>query len=168
MVKFIIGAVILIILSPDPKEWYENEGLVSEVQFYMICLAFEAPVWFFFMENFKLFVRWSYNRCFRSDLTQGEANEICEGLELSPTEYVSDQMNLVLTSLLFAPIFPPAILLGFAGSVMSYMTRKYYVLNYNKIPRMMAPDLAIIFVDMMPYVVMVWAVAFYTFLVSTK
>lgn len=134
----------------------------------MICLAFEAPVWFFVMENFKIFVSVTYNRYFRSNLTQGAANSICEGLELSPTEYISDQMNLVLTCLLFAPIFPPAILLGFAGSIMSYLTRKYYLLNFNKIPRMMSPDLALIFVDMMPYAVLVWVIAFYAFLVNTK
>lgn len=120
------------------------------------------------MENFKVFVSETYNRFFRGDLTQGEANSICEGLELSPTEYISDQMNLVLTCLLFAPIFPPAILLGFAGCLMSYLTRKYYLLNFNKIPRMMSPDLALTFVDMMPYAVLVWVIAFYTFLVSTK
>lgn len=31
LVKFTIGAVFLIYQAPDPKEWYENENLVSEV-----------------------------------------------------------------------------------------------------------------------------------------
>ena len=31
LIKFIIGAVFLIYQAHDPKEWYENENLVSEV-----------------------------------------------------------------------------------------------------------------------------------------
>lgn len=90
--KFINGSIILVALQPDPNEWFEPENLTYEAACYMGLLIFEAPIrQIINFELFKKYFKRFYGKYInKRKYTQREANKLCEGHEINPSEYMSD------------------------------------------------------------------------------
>jgi hypothetical protein len=136
----------------------------------MTLLIFEAPIRQII--NFELvkkyFKRFYGKYIDTKKFTQREAHKLCEGYEPNPSEFMSDQMNLVLTCLFYSPIFPLAIPYAFFGSLINLFLWKYVLLNYGKRPQMLSSDLVRSFGYVMPYIVAIWAISFKFFLASSE
>lgn len=87
-------------------------------------------------------------------------------VELPPFDVennISDMINLMLSSLFYAPILPLAIPLAFVGIVINIYTSKCMLANIHKMPDDFGSELTTYFADWMPYSMIVLVISYCVF-----
>ena len=101
-------------------------------------------------------------------LTQREANELCEGPPIDIANSISNYMNLICTCIFYSPIIPQAIPAALFGTVVNYWFSKYMLLRIHKMPEMFSGLMAQFFANLMPVIILIWALSFQYFILSSK
>ena len=98
------------------------------------------------------------------ELTQREANLLCEGPPIDVANSISNFMNLIMTCIFFSPIIPQSILAALVGSTLIYWVSKYMLLRKNKMPEMFSDLMASFFANFMPWIIFAWAIGYAVFM----
>ena len=97
-------------------------------------------------------------------LTQLEANKLYEGEEPDVPDLLADYMNMIMTSLFYAPLIPMTIPFAFFGGLFHSLISKKLLLRSNKMPKKVLSHLITsFFINVMPLCVFIWCLAFYCF-----
>lgn len=104
-----------------------------------------------------------FTRKFNPNITQREANILCEGPTIDPPIMISTYMNIMLTCLFFSPLIPHTIPFAFVASLWTFWVWKYNFLRINKRPEMFSSTLATYFSEKLPWIAFGWALAFFYF-----
>lgn len=83
-----------------------------------------------------------------------------EGSPVDPANNISNYMNLIMTCIFYSPIVPLAIPMALIGSFLNYWTYKYMLLRRHTMPNMFSREMATFFSNLIPYMALVWAIAF--------
>ena len=86
-------------------------------------------------------------------LNQREANLLCDGPQIDPTNLISNYMNMVMTCLFYSVIIPAAIPLAMIATLIYYWITKYYMLRRYKMPDMLSELIATFFSNLMPWII---------------
>eukprot|EP00933_Yihiella_yeosuensis_P014265 TRINITY_DN12847_c5_g1_i1.p1 TRINITY_DN12847_c5_g1~~TRINITY_DN12847_c5_g1_i1.p1 ORF type:complete len:506 (-),score=82.36 TRINITY_DN12847_c5_g1_i1:246-1763(-) len=151
-------AGVLLFMSAKPQEWYESDGLVSEVFTMLLINAIIPPLIPYFDFGFRV------RAIKRGKLTQEKMDQYtevvkrCAGQVPEPAElkqvrqeierwkaaFAPSQMNCsrryatalktFVCCLLYMPVLPILSLLGFVGLMLQYYMDKYLLLRWHKRP----------------------------------
>ena len=89
---------------------------------------------------------------------------MCEGTPVDSANNISNVMVLIMTCIFYSPIIPAAIPICLVGIVLWYWSNKYMLLRKHRMPTMYGELMATFFANMMPFVVLTWAIAYYVFI----
>lgn len=96
-------------------------------------------------------------------ITQNDANKLCEGPAIDIPNILSKYFVLVLTCIFYAPLIPHAIPICCFGTCSFYLSYKYMLLRKHKMPEMFGEFMATFFANMMPLILVIWAISYQTF-----
>ena len=82
---------------------------------------------------------------------------------MDPSNAISNYMNMLLTCCFFSPIVPLALPLAFLSSLICYWTTKFMLLRKYKMPDMFGEFMATFYSNLVPYLMLAWAVAAWLF-----
>jgi hypothetical protein len=102
------------------------------------------------------------------NMTQQEANELCEGPPIDVANNLSMYFSMIATCIFFAPILPLAIPIALVGSVLFYMVQKYELLRVHKQPEQLNRTLGTFFAGLLPYLILVQSISFMLFLADLQ
>jgi len=77
-------------------------------------------------------------------------------------------MNLICTCIFYSPIIPQAIPAALLGTTVNYWFSKYMLLRIHKMPDMFSGLMAQFFANLMPLIILIWALSFEYFILSSK
>jgi len=97
-------------------------------------------------------------------LTQREANLLCEGPPIDVANVISNFMNLIMTCLFYSPIIPQAVPAALLGAILIYWTTKINLLRRHKMPEMFSDLMASFFANFLPWAILAWAIGYAVFL----
>jgi len=96
-------------------------------------------------------------------MTQSDANKLCEGPQIDIPNILSKYFVLIMTCIFYAPLIPASIPIAMVGSLLFYNSYKYMLLRVNKMPEMFGELMATFFANMMPLILVIWAIAYKVF-----
>lgn len=173
MARFLNSSLLLLIINwNSATQWFYNGGLAYDATILMILMAVTNP--FVYLINPPLRIKQLKKWWVRRDgdenvnMTQQEANELCEGPPLDVANNLSMYFSMISTCIFFAPILPIAIPVAFVGSVFFYGVQKYELLRVHKQPEQLNRQLGIFFAGMLPYLILVQAISFMVFLADLE
>ena len=156
--RFFNSSIILLLVNKDKSKWFKGGDLVYEATVLVGMLAFYAP----FMELLYIpgIMKWRKKSAEMAkgdecELTQREANLLCEGGQIDPANSISNFMNMIMTCCFYSPIIPVAIPLAFVSSFCFYWVTKYSFLRRYKMPDMFGELMATFFSNFMPWLIFV-------------
>jgi len=158
--RFINSSLVLVVANHDAKKWFQAGNLVYDATILIFSLAFTYPTTY--LLNIGGWMK-SYKRCKAKNnekTTQREANELCEAPPLDAANNISNYMNCICTCIFYSPLIPHAIPIALIGSLYSYWVYKYMFLRQHKAPEMFSDYMATFFANAMPYIGLLWAMAF--------
>ena len=89
---------------------------------------------------------------------------MCEGPLGDTADNISNFMVFIMTCMFYSPILPIAIPIALFGSILMYLSNKYALLRYVKMPDMFSTMMATFFANFMPFVILTWAIAYIVFI----
>jgi hypothetical protein len=168
MARFINSSLLLLIINFNgATKWFDKAGLVYDATVLMMLMAVTDPILYFL--NIPGIIKWLkiYREKSKGDdctLTQQEGNLLHEGSEIDVANNLSQYFTLIATCFFYAPIIPFALPICFVGSLLNYYVQKYMLLRKHKTPEMLARTLGIFFANLMPFIILIQAVASIVFM----
>lgn len=162
--RFINSSLVLVVANWNAENWFQAGNLVYDASILILSLAFTYPTTY--LLNIGGWVKW-YKKCRamgNEKTTQREANILCEGAPVDAANNISNYMNCVCTCIFYSPLIPHAIPIAMVGSIYSYWVYKYMFLRKHKQPDMFSDFMATFFANAMPYIGLLWAIAFAFFI----
>ena len=163
LARFINSSLLLLIINFNAAtRWFDKAGLVYDATVLMILMAVTDPILYLInppglIKKIKIWAE--KNKEDECKLTQQEANILYEGPEIDVANNLSQYFTLIATCFFYAPIIPLAIPICLGGSLLSYNIQKYMLLRKHKAPQMLTRALGIFFANLMPFIIMVQAIA---------
>jgi cellulose synthase/poly-beta-1,6-N-acetylglucosamine synthase-like glycosyltransferase len=169
--RFLNSSLVLVLINTNPNTWFRGGDLVYEASILIAIMAMQTPV--LTIANPVKLIRWYKKRKAIAEgeecqLTQREANELCEGPPIDIANSISNYMNLICTCIFYSPIIPQAIPAALFGTVVNYWFSKYMLLRIHKMPEMFSGLMAQFFANLMPIIILIWAFSFQYFILSSK
>jgi len=169
--RFLNSSLVLVLVNTNPNTWFRGGDLVYEATILIAIMAMQTPV--LTIANPVKLIRWYKKRKAIAEgeecqLTQREANELCEGPPIDIANSISNYMNLICTCIFYSPIIPQAIPAALFGTVVNYWFSKYMLLRIHKMPEMFSGLMAQFFANLMPLIILIWAFSFQYFILSSK
>ena len=162
--RFINSSLVLVVANWDASTWFQAGSLAYDASILILSLAFTYPTTY--LLNIagwtKAYKRYKARK--NKDITQREANILCEGTQIDPANNISNYMNAIITCIFYSPLLPHAIPVAMFGSIYSYWVYKYMFLRKHKQPDMFSEFMATFFANAMPYIGLLWAMAFAFFI----
>jgi|LauGreDrversion4_2_1035121.scaffolds.fasta_scaffold1045606_1 hypothetical protein len=87
-----------------------------------------------------------------------------EGNGLDFANLIADFIHMIMVCWFYAPLIPIAIPFCLLGGIIRYFMIKYSLLRRNKMPDSISPKIAIYFLNLMPWITMMWGFTFYFFI----
>lgn len=148
-------------------DWYGRHGLVVEIYNVMISNAIVGPLLYLASPaslvrklRFKL-ARRKADRCLLSQL---EANELHEALQVDMPALCAGMMKTCSLSLMYAPVLPIGLAIGVVALGMQYWASKYMLLRRHRRPVRLSDELDQVMLFLLPYGCAAYAAAnFYFF-----
>ena len=161
--RFINSSLVLVYANWD-GDWFKQGSLVYDATILCISLAFTYPITYALniAGLVKSFKKWRAKS--DENITQREANILCEGVPLDVANNISNYMNCVMTCIFYSPIIPHAVPIALMGSCISYWSYKYNLLRNHNNPDMLSEFMTTFFANMMPFVGLLWAFSFSFFI----
>lgn len=162
--RFLNSSLVIVLVNWDnAKNWYNGGNLVYDASILIVLLTFQPPL--FYLMDFpglmKKFRIWTEKKkegdC---QLTQQEANVLCEGSAVDTANNISNYMNLIMTCIFYSPLIPQAIPMALIGSFINYWVYKYMLLRKHTMPDMFSKTMATFFANLIPHMAFIWAVSF--------
>lgn len=164
--RFLNSSFILCLVNTNSKTWFKGGDLVFEANLLMFLMMCQTPV--ITLMNPTKFIRMFKKRAEKakgndSEISQREANELCEGPPIDIPDSISNYMNLIMTCIFYSPMIPQAVVFGMVGTFLNYWMSKYMLLRVHKMPDMFSSLMATFFSNFMPFIVGIWAGSFHYF-----
>jgi hypothetical protein len=165
--RFLNSSLVLLFVNNDPLQWFKNGNLAYDATVLIALLAVQAPLktilWPWGLIK-KVKVCRAKSQGDDCKLTQREANTLCEGTTTDVASSISEFVNMIMTCVFYSPILPQAIPAALIGSFLSYWSLKYQLLRRDKMPDQFSEFMATFFANMMPYVILIQAAAYFGFM----
>ena len=164
--KFLNETVVLVMVNLDSDGWYSRGNLVLDAHILMLCFTFFTPIVYIF--NFEGLIKkaemhWEELKGENCELTQREANELCEGRDVDVSDNLSSLFSYVMTCLFYSPIIPQAIPICLVGTFLNYWAYKYMLLRKHNHPKMLSDLLPMFFSHFLPWIIFFQSLAFIWF-----
>jgi len=107
--RFLNSSLMLVLVNPDPKQWFNGGNLAYDASMLVTILAFQNPFmdlisYPYYLKKLKICLQKSKGE--ECSLTQREANILCEGTTIDVANKISNFMNMIMTCMFFSPIIP--------------------------------------------------------------
>jgi len=135
------------------NDWYGPHGLLVEVYSIMISNALLSPM--LYLISPAGLVRWIQRRQAVGEgskcmLTQQEANSLMEDLPINMPNLSAGLMKTFLLSLMYAPVLPFGLVIGFVGTLLQYWVNKYMLLRRHCRPVRLSDELDEVMLQFVP------------------
>ena len=130
--RFFNSSLVLVFANNNAENWFKAGNLVYDASILILSLAFTYPTTYFL--NIPGWIKW-FKKCrakSNPNITQMEANALCEGTPVDAANNISNYMNLVITCIFYSPLIPHAIPIAMVGSIYSYWVYKYMFLRKHR------------------------------------
>jgi len=97
-------------------------------------------------------------------MTQREANTLCEGAPIDVSNNISKVFAFIMTCVFYSPIVPVGIPICMCGLILIYYSYKYMLLRVHKMPEMFGDLMATFFASFMPFILLTWCIAYVIFI----
>lgn len=161
LVLFINSSLSYSLIHQNAAQWYSNGDLVYDV-FCIIVFLVGNP--FITMGTYMAFaclrkckICCEQSKGDESIMTQAEANILYEGGHLDIENNIAGLMNLILSCLWYSTVVPYAIPVAALGAILNLTVTKYMVVNWYKKPENYGVALVNVFLDLIPYMCVAWA-----------
>lgn len=164
--RFLNQSLILVLVNKETRNWFTGGSLAYDATTLMVSAAIQAPLMYVINIPGRLKQRKIDKEMEKekSEMTQQEANTLCEGPTIDVANNISKFMAFLMTCIFYSPIVPVAIPIGFVGCICIYFSYKYMLLRVHKMPEMFGELMATFFANFMPVILVVWAIAYTTFI----
>ena len=162
--RFTNTAIVPILVSRSFSDWQREGGLVGDIFYLMLSLAFVDPIMYLINANnlIKRFKRFLERRKgANSQLTQAQANELFEGPRVDMANLLSNTANMLLTAIFYAPLIPITIPIALVGMCFSYWVDKFNLFRIHRVPEMINGVLPIFFANLLPYFALLWSLSYF-------
>lgn len=110
LARFLNSSLVLIFVNRNPSHWFKEGDLAYDASLLIGIMAFSPPIKMILWIPRLIKVAKIYYARRNGDeacqLTQREANLLCEGTTTDPANAISEYMNLIMTCMFYSPILP--------------------------------------------------------------
>lgn len=168
---FINTGIVPFIVNLRKNDWFIASGLVVDIFFNLIGIAFVSPLTYIF-DPLHVLRRCKKRRIVKqgqkSRISQRELNIIFEGPVLDMAQRYSNLMLLFMMTVFYTPILPITPLITGLGAIWQYWIEKYMLLRVHCRPETMGSFMPSLVSTALPIYVILYGFSNYFFLTQLR